>query len=358
LLRTGNCTPEEAERGLQTVERSARSMSRLVEDVLDVSRIITGKLTLRSDTVDLAAVIDAAVDAVRPAAQTRNIRIGRLTGPHPGPITGDSGRLQQIVWNLLMNAIKFTPENGRVQVELDRVDSCARIVVSDNGEGISPEFLPHLFERFTQADSSSRRSHSGLGLGLAIVQQLVELHGGSVAAQSDGLGKGATIVVKLPLTEAGAATTESTCADNGGFVAHVPSHDLNGITVVFVDDAEDARDFVRKVLTDCGAQVLTASSAAEALAVIESSAPDVILSDIGMPGEDGYDLIRRMRESERVRGVRAVPTAAVTAFARPEDRAKTLDAGFQIHVAKPFNPTQLVATVARLAGRLAASSID
>jgi CheY-like chemotaxis protein len=339
------------DRGLDTVERSARSMSHLVEDVLDVSRIITGKLRLRSEPVDLSAVIDAAVDTVRPAAQERNIRVGRLTGPHPGPVNGDAGRLQQVVWNLLVNAVKFSPDGGRVQVELDRVDSSAKIVVRDNGEGITAEFLPHLFERFTQADNTSRRSHSGLGLGLAIVYQLTELHGGTVSAHSDGPGKGSTFTVTLPLAEGSLEATSFAASNEAKSSAHPPRHDLDGVTVLFVDDAPDTRDFIAKVLADCGARVLTATSAAEAFAVIELSMPDVILSDIGMPGEDGYDLIRRIRTSEKSVGRQQIPAAAVTAFARSEDRDKAIAAGFQVHVAKPFDPVDLIGIVATLAGK-------
>jgi PAS domain S-box-containing protein len=353
LLRTGKCTAEEIERGLKTVERNARSMTQLVEDVLDVSRIITGKLRLRSEPVDLVMIIDAAIDAVRPAAQARNVQMVRTVGRGSPMVRGDAGRLQQVVWNLLSNSVKFTAEGGYVQVDLEILGPRARITVSDNGEGITPEFLPRLFERFTQADNSSRRPHSGLGLGLAIVHQLVELQGGTVRAQSAGPGQGSQFFVELPLIEDALPTDRS--GTIAGFRFTAVKENLNGIQVLVVDDEPDTRDFVRKLLTDCGAEVATAGSVAEAMAALERATPTVLLSDIAMSGEDGYDLIRKLRASEKTFGKRPIPAAAVTAFARPEDRDKALAAGFQVHIAKPFDPTELVAVVAKLAGHLVAS---
>jgi CheY-like chemotaxis protein/two-component sensor histidine kinase len=329
-------------------------MSQLVEDVLDVSRIITGKLRLRSEPVELRTVVDAAIDAVRPAAQAKNIQILLHCGPDAPAVSGDAGRLQQIVWNILANAVKFTPDRGHIDVRLEARESRARLIVSDDGEGITAEFLPHLFERFTQADNSSRRPHSGLGLGLAIVRQLVELQKGTVTAHSPGLGMGATFLVEFPLiTEAIPANPPAPAVAVGA--SPNLNHHLHGVEILVVDDEPDARDFIRKVLSDFGARVAIAGSVADALSALERSTPAVLLSDIAMPGQDGYDLIRQLRAREKTSGSRAIPAAAVTAFARPEDRARTLDAGFQIHIAKPFDPAELVAVVARLAGKSGAS---
>jgi len=350
LLRTGTCTPGEIERGLATVERNGRSMSQLVEDVLDVSRIITGKLRLRSEPVDLHTVVDATIDAIRPVAQAKSIQVVRHLGPDSPSVNGDAGRLQQIVWNLLANAVKFTPDRGHIEVGLEVHDSRARITVSDDGEGITAEFLPRLFERFTQADNSSRRSHSGLGLGLAIVHQLVELQGGTVTARSAGPGSGATFIVELPIIVESASDSSSAQAA-GALSSPLHDHQLRGVEVLVVDDEPDTRDFISKVLSDCGARVVAAESAAEALSVLERTMPTVLLSDIAMPGQDGYDLIRQVRALEKSRGNRPIPAAAVTAFARAEDRANVIDAGFHVHIAKPFDPAELVAVVARLAGQ-------
>jgi PAS domain S-box-containing protein len=352
LLRHGQCDPEEAERGLATIERNARSMSQLVDDVLDVSRIITGKLRLNVQPLDLSSVIDAAFDAVRPMARSRNIELQIRLASTPLLLEGDAVRLQQVVWNLLVNAVKFTPEGGQVHLETCATEAGVRIVVSDTGDGIAPDFLPHLFERFTQADTSSRRPHSGLGLGLAIVRQLVELHGGAIHATSPGLGQGATFTVELPLNNNWSAAP----ADNDRPLyreiqgpPHAQPQALEGIEVLVVDDEPDTRDFIRKVLADSGAKVRAAGSTAEALDQLNDWQPRVLLSDIAMPGADGYDLIRKVRSRERTRACHPIAAAALTAFAHPEDRAKAIQAGFHIHVAKPVDPTELVAIVAKLA---------
>jgi CheY-like chemotaxis protein len=313
-------------------------------------------------------VVKAAVASVRHSADARNIRLHMVLNPLAGPVKGDPGRLQQCFWNLLSNAIKFTPRGGRVQVSLEQVASHVEICVCDNGQGIRPEFLPFLFQRFRQADASTTRRHGGLGLGLSIVKHLVELHGGSVRAHSPGEGQGATFCVELPVmatyNRPGAdARTEPDSRPRAGTRAHPDSapHDatpgppldhpsLQGITVLAVDDEPDARDLIRRVLEECGARVLLASSSSEALDAVTSHRPDMILSDIGMPGEDGYAFIRKVRSLGPEQGGRT-PAAALTAFARAEDRTRALRAGYQTHIAKPVESTELTAVVASLAMR-------
>jgi CheY-like chemotaxis protein/two-component sensor histidine kinase len=312
--------------------------------LLDMSRIISGKLRLNIGRVDLGQVIQAAVDSVRPAAIAREIRLEKTIDPASLVVSGDPNRLQQVIWNLLSNAIKFTPRGGRVEVALKPVDSNMRITVGDSGEGISPEFLPHIFERFRQADSSASRSHGGLGLGLSIVRHLVEMHGGVVRAHSEGIGQGAQFVVSLPIA---AAHPQAVTVPKGG-AAHgeAPALSLKGIRVLVVDDEADSRDLVRVVLEKSDAQVTTAASGAEGLRELEHRSSDVLLSDIGMPGLDGYQFIKAVRE----RG-NSVPAAALTAFARSDDRRRAMLAGYQLHVAKPVDPSELVAIVASLASR-------
>ena len=296
---------------------------------------------------------------VRPAADAKGVRLHVTLDPLAGPVKGDPGRLQQVVWNLLSNAIKFTPKGGRVQVFLERVNSHIEVTVADNGNGIRPEFLPHVFDRFRQADSSTSRRHGGLGLGLSIVKQLVELHGGMVRAKSPGEGLGATFVVDLPLMPLhelpGDGEKPRAHPAAQGPLAEVlrDAQDLTAVTVLVVDDEPDARELVRRLLEDCGATVHTAGSADEAVAALRSRAVSVMVSDIGMPAVDGYELIRRVRalpEKDRA----AVPAAAVTAFARPEDRMRAMLAGYDLHLAKPIEPVELVVAVAALARRGAA----
>jgi CheY-like chemotaxis protein len=284
-----------------------------------------------------------------PVAEAKGVRIAKVLDSLAGPVSGDPVRLQQVVWNLLSNAVKFTPEGGRVQVLLERVNSHTEITVTDTGIGISPEFLPHVFDRFRQADSSTTRRHSGLGLGLTIVKELTELQGGSVRAKSPGNGQGATFVVTLPITVVHADTPDEVRLEEheyGEFPCTEGS--LSGIRVLVVDDEADARHLIRQVLTGCGAEVTEAASAAEALRLIQSSSPDILVSDIGMPDVDGYDLIRQVRTRL---AAKALPAAALTAFARSEDRRRALLAGFQTHVAKPVDPAELVAVVASLVER-------
>ncbi len=352
MLRGNKFDEATAASALETIERNARAQSQLIEDLMDVSRIITGKLRLDVRPVDLASVVEAAVEAVRPAAEAKGIRLQRVLDTYAGPVPGDPVRLQQVVWNLLSNAIKFTPKGGRVQVRLERVNSHVEIVVSDTGPGISPDFLPHAFERFRQADAAITRKHGGLGLGLAIVRHLVELHGGAVSVESGGEGQGATFSVQLPLMivhgEVVAEERRHPRAEAPGEALCRPQ--LDGLRVLVVDDERDARLMLKAMLAQCGAEVAEADSAAGALAAFEEFRPDVLVSDIGMPEEDGYSLIRKIRALAPERGGRT-PAAALTAYAGVEDRKRALLAGYQVHVPKPVDPTELLAVVASLAGR-------
>jgi PAS domain S-box-containing protein len=340
---------------LGAIYRNARSQAQLIDDLLDVSRIVTGKLRIEVRPVELAAVVEAAVAVVRPAASAKGVYLQTLFDPGAGMVSGDPERLQQVVWNLLSNAVKFTPKGGRVEVRLGRLNSQIEIAVSDTGMGIDPEFLPHIFESFRQAEIGTTRRHGGLGLGLAIVRHLVELHGGTVGAESGGLRQGATISVKLPVMavrDAGwpsAVGAESSQQSAGESPTVLQS--LEGVRVLAVDDDADARQLLTGILRRCGAQVLAAASASEALELLGTFCPHVLLSDIGMPGGDGYALIRQVRALPEERGGRT-PAAALTAYAGAEDRARVLDSGFQTHVAKPVEPAELANVVARLAGRI------
>ncbi len=339
-------------KGLEAIERNARVQTQLIEDLLDMSRITSGKLRLDIQTISPVSFIEAAIETVKPAADAKGIRLEKILDPAAGPISGDPNRLQQVTWNLLSNAIKFTPRDGKVQVILQRVNSHVEISVADTGSGIAPAFLPNLFERFRQGDASTTREHGGLGLGLAIVKNLVELHGGTVTAHSPGEGLGATVTVVLPLTvvhhqaELGERRHPKATQISGSFT----TDDLKGLRVLVVDDQADARDLIRRVLEDCAAEVTTAGNADEALDLLEQKRPDVLVSDIGMPDADGFELLRRVRALGPERGGR-VPAIALTAFARSEDRTRALRAGFLVHVSKPVDPSELVATVASVAGR-------
>jgi PAS domain S-box-containing protein len=348
LLRAGRVDEATAARGLEIVERNVVSQAQLIEDLLDVSRIVTGRLRLEVRPVELDAVVEAAVDSVKLAAEAKKIRLQVIADSAAGPVLGDPERLQQVVWNLLSNAIKFTPKGGRIQVRLARVDSHAEITVGDSGQGIAPEFLPYVFDRFRQADSSITRTHRGLGLGLAIVKHITELHGGTVRAASPGEGQGATFVVRLPLTavlrEAQAEERRAN-ASSGPAFTRPPS--LDGMRVLVVDDERDTREMLRTLFEDCQAEVLTVGTAREALEAVDRWRPDVLVSDIGMPGEDGYALIERVRQRSPERGG-DIPAVALTAYARSEDRMRSLAAGFQMHVAKPVEPAELVMVVASL----------
>ena len=362
ILKDGANDAEDLAQGLETIERNARAQTQIIEDLLDMSRIISGKVRLDVQRVDLAEVARSAIETVRPGAQAKGLRLQAVLDPHVGTVSGDPNRLQQVMWNLLSNAIKFTPRGGRVQVVLARVNSHVELSVSDTGEGIRPEFLVHVFDRFRQADSSTTRRYGGLGLGLAIVKQLVELHGGTVRAHSAGPGEGATFTVALPLV---ALQVDPEAEDPAR--RHPLGHAspplmipdqcarIAGVRVLVVDDEPDARMLVRRLLEDCEAVVSTAESAREALERLERDPPDVLVSDIGMPGEDGYSLIRRVRALGPDRGGNT-PAVALTAYARAEDRVRSVLAGFQMHVSKPVEPAELITMVASLAGRTGASS--
>jgi signal transduction histidine kinase len=347
LLRSGKLEEEQFSRALETIERNARAQSQLIDDLLDVSRIASGKLRLSVRPADLRSVIESALDTVRPAADAKSIRLTASLNPNARLVSGDVDRLQQIVWNLLNNAIKFTPQGGSVEVRLERVESHVEISVTDTGEGIAPDFLPYVFERFRQADSTSHRSHRGLGLGLSIVRQLAELHGGSVSADSPGPGKGSTFSICLPVPAARRHSDDDANAAPGA-PSEGPS--LADVRVLLVDDEPDAREVVSLILGERGAQVRAVSSATDALAALDTYEPNVIVSDIEMPGEDGYSLIRRIRLRDPERGG-LVPAAALTAYSRSQDRMLALSAAFQIHVPKPIEPAELVAAVWSLSRR-------
>ena len=318
----------------------------MVDDLLDMSRIMSGKLRLDVQRLDASTVIEEALASAQPAADGKGARLVKVLGS-AAIVQGDPGRLQQVVWNLVTNAIKFTPRGGLVQVTVRKVDSHIHIQVSDSGHGIRADLLPHVFQRFRQGDASATRHYGGLGLGLAIVKNLVEMHGGSVEAASEGEGLGSVFTVRLPLAMA-AAVPESQDAPE---FAQGPLADLlEGLQVLVVDDEADARDVVQRLLEDAGAQVKTAETANEALTILnEGLAPDIILSDIGMPDQDGYDFMRRVRGMAG--DIAEVPAAALTALARVEDRKRALMAGYQTHLAKPVDPSELVAMVASLTGR-------
>jgi CheY-like chemotaxis protein len=328
----------------------------MVEDILDVSRVVSGKMRLNMQPVELPLVLHDAVATVMPAAEAKHIRLETTVDPQVGAVSGDPDRLRQVVWNLLSNAVKFTPKHGRIQVRLERVNSSVEIVVSDTGIGIRPNFLPHIFERFRQADSGATREHAGLGLGLAIVRNLVELHGGTVYATSGGEGHGATFLVRLPLRivhpdwrpEPERVHPRDGESAPPPSLADLPS--LSGTHVLAVDDDPDALRLLKEILEAVGATVTTAGSGRIALEIIATDRPDVLVADLGMPLMDGFELIRRLRTSA-VAAARAIPAAALTAYARSEDRAKALKSGFEMHLAKPIDPAELIAAVKALARR-------
>jgi signal transduction histidine kinase/ActR/RegA family two-component response regulator len=353
MLRTGQFDGKSASSAFETIERNARAQAQLIDDLLDVSRAITGKLRIDVRPVDPNSFIEAAVEAVRPAAEAKGVRVQRVMDTGLVSVSGDPVRLQQVVWNLLSNAIKFTPRGGRVQVRMERVNSHVEISVSDTGAGIAPEFLPHVFDRFRQADGTTTRHHGGLGLGLSIVRHLVELHGGTVRAESPGEGHGSTFTVLLPVAPVYAADA-SEARVHPAARETLPAFEcpdrLDGLRVLVVDDEPDTREMLKAGLGHCGALVTTVATAAEALAEISGAPPDILISDIGMPDEDGYELIRKVRTLPAGRGGR-VPAIALTAYARTEDRMQALRAGYQMHVTKPVELVELAAVTASLARR-------
>ena len=349
LLRSGTLDPASARRGPEIIERNTRVLAQLIEELLDVSRIITGKLRLDVRSVNLVSVVVAAMEAVQAAADAKGILLATNLDPYLGPVSADPDRLQQVVWNLLTNAIKFTPTGGRVDIRLERADSLARITVSDTGKGIRPDLLPFVFDRFRQEETSIGRRH-GLGLGLAIVRHIVELHGGVARAESPGENRGATFTVDLPLTATRVGGLEPEPARRPLDREIVRPAVLKGLRVLVVDDEADARELMRIVLRSSGAEVMSAASAEEAFEHVEQWHPDILVSDIGLPDVDGYALIQKLRTLEAERGW-SIPALAVTAYARAEDRTRALSSGFQMHVAKPLEPADLVAAITRLLGK-------
>jgi PAS domain S-box-containing protein len=347
MLVNGQVPPDQHLKAFEIIDRNARSQAQLIEDLLDVSRIISGKLRIEFKPLELSRVIASAVDALRPAAEAKDIRIEPAIPLNSGSIVGDAERLQQVVWNLLSNAIKFTPRRGLVQIELRKIDSQMELRVTDNGIGISPEFLPRVFDRFSQSDASLTRSHGGLGMGLAIVKSLVELHGGVIAVTSAGEGQGSAFTIKLPISALKPDPLRLRLSQ--GPHAHTElrqNESLQGIKVLVVDDEPDTCAMLLYVLNQCGATVQTANRVDEALAVFDKWQPDMLISDIGLPDIDGYDLIRAIRDQRKSR----IPAVALTAMARVEDRLKALTAGYQMHVSKPVEPSELVAIVSGLVG--------
>ncbi len=355
MLRSGQVAEGGVSKALETIERNAQAQAQLIDDLLDVSRIITGKLRMEVRPADPNLFIEAAIDAVKPAAEAKGVRLQKIMDTSAVTIPGDPIRLQQVVWNLLSNAIKFTSRGGRVRVLLERVNSHVEIVVSDTGQGIAAEFLPHVFDRFRQADQRTTRQHGGMGLGLAIVKNLVELHGGSVRAASPGIGQGSTFTVRLPVVpvyqvDSDGGRVHPTARD----LLSQPENDdrLDGTAILVVDDEPDARDLLKVGLERCGAKVVVAASASEALRAIEVEIPDVLISDIGMPDEDGYELIRKLRSLPDEKGGK-IPAIALTAYARVEDRLRALRSGYQMHVPKPVELAELVAVTDSLVKRSA-----
>jgi signal transduction histidine kinase/BarA-like signal transduction histidine kinase len=356
ILRQKQCTEAELREGLEVIERNCKAQVQLINDVLDVSRIACGKLRLDVRPCDLASVIDAAMDVVSAAANAKNIEIVTRIDPEASPACCDDVRMQQVIWNLLANAIKFTPKGGRVQISLERNEADVRIVVRDNGQGIDRELLPYVFQRFRQADTNTRRGVGGLGLGLSIVKHIVELHGGTVEASSDGEGRGATFIVYLPVQATPDDTigrgAEGSCGERTASSQADPAEPpvwLDGLHVLVVEDDADARRLVAKVLMEAGAKVSVAGTAREAMQALRKQKPDVLVSDLALPHEDGFDLMRKVRDAGHT--AQQLPAIALTAFAHKSDAQRALSGGFQIRLSKPVDPGELIAAVANLAAR-------
>ncbi|HWQ33547.1 MAG TPA: response regulator [Blastocatellia bacterium] len=352
LLQAGRLSQAHFDEAIDAISRGAEAQVQLVNDLLDVSRIISGKMSLTVCPIDVAQVIKSALEVVRPAAEAREIQLITEVEQTPGLILGDKGRLQQVFWNLLSNAVKFTPRGGRVETRLRRADSHLEVIVSDNGRGIDPEFLPYVFDPFRQADGSLTRKYGGLGLGLAIVKHLVEMHGGTVRAGSEGPGKGATFIIRLPVSGVCVLPDQNGQASslNDGSLAAEQGPSLSGVRILAVDDIEDTRKMLQVMLTRYGAEVKVAASVAEALSILDCWLPDVLVSDIGLPNEDGYSLITKVRRLPSGKGGR-IPAIALTAHAQSQDRIRALSSGFQLHVPKPVEPAELAAAIDSLKGR-------
>lgn len=351
LILSGSMKPEDVHRGLETIERNARAQNKLIEDLLEMSSIISGKVRLEMREVDAIGLVEVAVDSVNPTAQAKGVTLSTRIDCQRCLVWGDHDRLQQVFWNILSNAIKFTPKSGEIEILIEQAGSYLEIRINDSGLGISPDFMPYVFDRFRQADPSLTRQFGGLGLGLAIVKQLVELHGGMVRAESEGLGKGASFTVSLPLASADSDNenreNESALEPGAPLTSNLM---LAGMNVLVVDDEPDSLELIRGILTKCHANVFTAASAREGLQRLEAILPDVIISDIGMPEKNGYQLMQEVRNLPEEKG-RAIPAIALTAFARPEDRARAIEAGFQVHLTKPVGALELVNTIRDLAGQ-------
>lgn len=350
LLRNHSLTDSEVQRALEVIERNARSQSHLINDLLDVSNIINGKLRLDVEPLMPEAVIKKAVESVRPAAAAKNIQLQTDLDEEAGPVLADADRLQQIVWNLLLNAIKFTPRDGQVKVKLKRAESHLEIIISDTGIGIEPELLPFVFDRFRQGDSSTTRKFGGLGLGLAIVRHLVEMHGGTVRVESEGLNRGAGFTVRFPLAQApSCAEIDHFAMTNRELAGWECGEDLADLRVLVVEDDHDSCQLLVAILTRCQAEVQAAANAVEALTILEEWHPDVIISDIEMPVMNGFEFIRNVRSHK---ALAKIPAVALTAYARVEDRLRALASGFHMHLAKPAEPAELLAVVASLTKRI------
>jgi CheY-like chemotaxis protein len=352
LMQSDLLDAEKQRRAVDTIVRNASSLTQMIEDVLDVSRIVSGKLRLNVQPVEMSTIVREAVETAQPAADARTIRLEIIADPRGTLVSGDPDRLRQVMWNLCSNAIKFSEKGGRVQIRLERVNSHVEVSVTDNGIGISPEFLPHLFERFSQADAGLDRRHGGLGLGLAICRHLVELQGGRISAHSDGVGRGSTFRIELPLRSVHPRDNEElrqhpVTARHGN---HLKIPPLNGVQILVVDDEPDSLALSREILEATGATVFTASSGQEALEKLDRYRPTALIADLGMPTMDGFALIARVRESGDA-AIRDIPAAALTAFARSEDRVRALQSGFEVHLSKPIEPAELMAAAASLARR-------
>lgn len=344
ILKTGRFDKEAIEKGLETIERNTSLQAQLISDLLDMNRLISGKLRLNVSPIDLGDVIENAVRSNIQTAEAKRIKIQTLIDSSVSNIMGDSARLEQVVWNLLSNALKFTPKDGHIKIITQKINSSVEVIVSDDGEGIEHSFLPYIFDRYRQADGSSSRTHGGLGIGLSIVKNLVELHGGTIRVASDGKGKGATFTIKLPIAPVTKSSPDIQRSDKDGHDV-IPEQTLSGVHVLVIDDEMDSRELVKRILEDCEAKVTVAVSADDALLIYQHNKPDIILSDIGMPGKDGYQFIRELRGLE---GGKRTPAVALTAFARLEDKTRALMEGYNAHIAKPVDATELIATLASL----------
>jgi PAS domain S-box-containing protein len=351
MLRSGKLQSEKTQKAFDTIERNVRAQGRLIDDLLDVSRIISGKLLIEPSRIEIAKVVEAAAESIGPAAEKKGVNFKTTLAPEAGMVLGDPDRLQQAIWNLLTNAVKFTPEGGHVELRLTRVNSQIEIAVIDDGPGITPDFLPHVFDRFRQKDATSARQHGGLGLGLAIVRHLAELHGGSVRVESEGESRGTTFTITLPVATAHAAPPGKARGSSIISESYTNSPSLDGVRVLLVDDLAEARELITFALVNSGAEVRTADSAAEGLSVLREWRPDVILSDIAMPSEDGYAFIRKVRKLSEEKGG-TIPAAALTAYVGSKERLKSIEAGYQAYITKPVEWSELLMIVASLAGRL------